>query len=92
MFDYLIDRLDGEEFESREEYEQVVKATIENAEMELGRVERWALGMNNDETKEQLNVEIKNKEKIMNERNLVEIPTKEGSFLMDADDYYLMGE
>lgn len=59
MFDYLNKELDGREFESREEYEDTVRAVVDNAEYELGRAERWALGLNNESAEESLGITFK---------------------------------
>lgn len=42
MFEYLINSLDGQEFDTYEEYMNTVLAIVSDAESELGRAERWA--------------------------------------------------
>lgn len=42
MFDYLIESMDGREFDTYEQYENTIHAVISDAERELGRAERWA--------------------------------------------------
>lgn len=42
MFDYLIDKMDGEEYDTYEEFENAVHYTIDDAIEGLGRAERWA--------------------------------------------------
>lgn len=58
MFEYLIDSMDGREFDTYEQYENTVLAIISDAEHELGRVERWAC-QRDKSVIEQLGVTIK---------------------------------
>lgn len=58
MFDYLVDRLDGETFDTYKEYEDTVKRTVDMAIQDLGRAERWACTTDLD-VLNQIGVEIK---------------------------------
>lgn len=58
MFDEFIDNLDGEEFESVEEFNAEVLRLSADIEEELGRAERWALTHEPD-VYQQLGVTIK---------------------------------
>lgn len=40
--EYLIQELDGREFDTYQEYEDTVKAILCDMEREIGKVERWA--------------------------------------------------
>ena len=62
MFEYLKNEMDGREFKTQEEYANAVKAIIEDTEYELGRVERWALGLRGEEIEEQLGCTVKEDE------------------------------
>lgn len=42
MFDYLIDKMDGKEFDTYAEYEEAIHTLAYDIEEELGRAERWA--------------------------------------------------
>lgn len=60
MFDYLIESLDGQEFDTYEEYQNTVLAIVSNAEQDLGRAERWAC-QRDESVINQLGVTIKEK-------------------------------
>ena len=58
MWDEFYEDIDGEEFANRDEYEMWVSAWVEDTINEAGRIERFALGIENDKAKDELNVEI----------------------------------
>lgn len=58
MFEYLINSLDGREFNTYEEYMNTVLAIVSDAENELGRAERWAC-QRDESVLNQLGVTIK---------------------------------
>ena len=56
--EYLIQELDGQEFETYQEYEDTVKAILYDMESEIGKVERWACSQD-EKVIEDLGVHIK---------------------------------
>lgn len=56
--EYLIQELDGREFETYQEYEDTVKAILYDMENEIGKVERWACSQE-EKVIEDLGVSIK---------------------------------
>ena len=58
MFEYLIESLDGREFDTYDEYVNTVLAIVSDAESELGRAERWAC-QRDESVIEQVGVTIK---------------------------------
>ena len=58
FWDSFYDEIDGKEFATREEYEECVKSWVDCVEMELGRLERWALALGDGDATEELSIKI----------------------------------
>ena len=58
MWDDFYGDIDCKEFKNREEYENWVRAWVEGGESELGRIERWALGLDTDTATDELSIKI----------------------------------
>lgn len=58
MWDEFYKDIDGQEFDTREDYENWVRGWVEGTINECGRVERFALRLTDEEADEELNVKI----------------------------------
>lgn len=56
--EFYKDIKDEGEFNTREDYEMWVRAWVEDTINEAGRIERFALGLDNDEADKELDVKI----------------------------------
>lgn len=59
MWDEFYEDIKDEEFATREDYEMWVSAWAEDTINEVGRVERFALNLDSEQAKDELDVEIK---------------------------------
>lgn len=58
MWDEFYKEIDGQEFDTREDYENWVRGWVEDTINECGRVERFALRLTDEQADEELNVKI----------------------------------
>lgn len=58
MWDEFYKDIDGQEFATREDYENWVRGWVEDTISECGRVERFALRLTDGQANEELNVKI----------------------------------
>ena len=58
MWDEFYKDIDGQEFDTREDYENWVRGWVEDTINECGRVERFALRLTDEQADEELNVKI----------------------------------
>lgn len=58
MWDEFYKDIDGQEFNTREDYENWVRGWVEDSINECGRVERFALRLTGEQADEELNVKI----------------------------------
>ena len=50
--------IDGQEFDTREDYENWVRGWVEDSISECGRIERWALKLGDGDATDELNIKI----------------------------------
>lgn len=58
MWDEFYKDIDGQKFDTREDYENWVRGWVEDAINECGRVERFALRLTDEQADEELNAKI----------------------------------
>lgn len=58
MWDEFYKDIDGQKFDTREDYENWVRGWVEDTINECGRVERFALRLTDEQADEELNVKI----------------------------------
>lgn len=58
MWDEFYKDIDGQEFSTREDYEDWVRGWVEDTINECGRIERWALGLADETATDELSIKI----------------------------------
>ena len=58
MWDEFYKDIDGQKFDTREDYENWVRGWVEDTINECGRVERFALRLTDEQADEELNAKI----------------------------------
>lgn len=58
MWDEFYKDIDGQEFDTREDYENWVRGWVEDTINECGRIERFALRLTDEQADEELNAKI----------------------------------
>lgn len=58
MWDEFYNDIDGQKFDTREDYENWVRGWVEDTINECGRIERFALRLTGEQADEELNVKI----------------------------------
>lgn len=58
MWDEFYNDIDGQKFDTREDYENWVRGWVEDTINECGRIERFALRLTDEQADEELNVKI----------------------------------
>lgn len=58
MWDEFYKDIDGQEFDTREDYENWVRGWVEDTINECGRIERWALKLGDGDATDELSIKI----------------------------------
>lgn len=58
MWDEFYEDIDGQEFATREDYENWVRGWVEDSISECGRIERWALRLADETATDELSIKI----------------------------------
>lgn len=58
MWDEFYKDIGGQEFDTREEYENWVRGWVEDTINECGRIERWALKLEDGDATDELSIKI----------------------------------